>query len=98
MVTQQQDSFVAYVASLEGDLVQELGIRESLAKDCIALILEKIQSEYGASRPYVHGANRSSRHKAVMNIYAETHWSISKIAQHFDMSERQVYRIIKDSN
>lgn len=93
MVT-QQDSFVAYVASLESDLVAELGIREALAKECINLVLERIQTEYGASRPYVHRPKKP-KHKAVMKIYKETSWSISKIAQHFDMSERQVYNIIR---
>jgi len=96
---QQQDSFVAFIASLEDDLaVHQNGIIKDmsrhLSKSSIEFVLDRIQTEYGASSPYIHSP-APNRRKNVLKIYNETDWSVSRIAAHFNMSERQVYNIVR---
>jgi putative heme degradation protein len=97
--TGETDRFIDWMYQLTGMLVEEVGITEAKASRAVDTLVNAIQSEYGATRVYIHSAAANSQRESRTKQAQVLQWwgkgfTIQKIALRLGCTEVSVKRII----
>lgn len=87
------DSLLVFISALSYELKESYGIPFDSGEAVLGFIAERVQEEFGGTRPYIKSF-RSVLRKRVLNSYRKTSLPIKQIATLHEISERTVYNII----
>ena len=84
------DRFIDWMYQLTGEIREQAGLTEKKSAEVLALVVSRVQQEYGGRTPYVHSQTKT---ESILRRWRDG-WSVKKIAADIECTEDWVRRVV----